>query len=185
MRRGILITLILALTAAAVSAAQTEAGNPAPDRQRQMEPQDRCCGCRKHGPEGFLKGLDLSAAQEKKIGEIVRSEREKSAPLREKVAETGKLLWQAETADRFDEAAVRKLAAEQARLMTELTVARARAHSSIHALLTPEQKKAVEKLPPPRGRRGRLPPGGDCGGPDLPGPPPGAVFDDMPEGSPM
>jgi protein CpxP len=61
----------------------------------------------------------------------------------------------------FDEGAVRSLAAAQAGIRTELTVARARMQNRIHAVLTPEQRILAEKLRPmmhdgkgPRGRRG-------------------------------
>jgi len=56
----------------------------------------------------------------------------------------------------FDETKVRGLAAAQAKLQTEMMVARARQQNGLHALLTPEQqtKAAALKLQMDGGRRG-------------------------------
>ena len=46
----------------------------------------------------------------------------------------------------FDEKAIRSIAEEQAKLQVELAVAKARMHSKIHTIMTPEQQELSKKL---------------------------------------
>ncbi len=96
--------------------------------------------------EGIARALDLTPAQQEKIRGIVRDEREKARPLREKLADTRRKIRNAVTAEPFDEAAVRSLAAEQAGTRADLLVSRARMRESIRALLTPEQRQRADTL---------------------------------------
>jgi protein CpxP len=94
----------------------------------------------------MAKELGLSDLQKAQIKTIFKSGREANAPLRQQLAESRKQLREATRAAAFDEAAVRALAEQQARLQTELAVAKARMLSEVHALLTPEQQVKAEKL---------------------------------------
>jgi Spy/CpxP family protein refolding chaperone len=97
----------------------------------------------------FAKALGLTEAQKAKIEVIVQADRDKSAPLLRNLEDSWKQLRQAELAAKFDEAAVRSIAASQAQLVMEMTVGHARTRSQIHALLTPEQRTCAAKLRPP------------------------------------
>jgi periplasmic protein CpxP/Spy len=91
---------------------------------------------------------------------IITADREKSAPLMEKMEEKRKQLFEAATAEKFDEAAVRTLAAQKAELEVEMTVSRAKVRSSINAILTPEQRAKADKMRPQgmQPGRGMMPP---------------------------
>jgi len=109
----------------------------------------------------MARDLDLTAEQKGQIKTILDAEREKSAPIRKQIADNRDKLRNLAEKEPFDEAAVRRLAAEQEKTRTELAVARARAMNRVHALLTPEQREKARKLRPFReggpsggGRRG-------------------------------
>src|SRR6266540_1912129 len=102
----------------------------------------------------MAKQLGLSDDQRAKIENIIKGEREKSAPLVQKLQENRKQLRQMEQTPNFDEPAVRKIAESQAQLLTELMVEKARSHNRIMSLLTPEQRVLAEKIEPSRGDRG-------------------------------
>jgi Spy/CpxP family protein refolding chaperone len=102
----------------------------------------------------MTKVLGLSDAQQTQIKAVFAAEREKSAPLMEKLAAYRQQLHDAAQAATFDEAAVRAIATNLAQAEIELTVARARAHNQINALLTTEQRALAEKLRPPMEERG-------------------------------
>lgn len=103
-------------------------------------------------PERLLgrmaKDLKLTDAQKKQIGVILTAEKERVAPLREKLMENRKKLHEAAEEETFNEAAVKTLAASQAGLQAELIVSRLRVQSHIRAILTPEQRELARKLHP-------------------------------------
>ena len=103
--------------------------------------------------ERMTKVLDLSEAQQASIKKVLAAEQEKTAALHEKKREIRQQLRQAETVKPFDENAIRVLAEQQGAIETELTIARARAHSQIDALLTPEQRELAAKLRSERGEK--------------------------------
>lgn len=113
--------------------------------------------------DGFLKKmakeLKLTAAQQEKVAAVIAADREKSAPLREKLDAARKQLHEVATAEPFDEAAVRSLAVKKAEMEVDMTVSRAKTRNSINALLTPEQRAKAEKMRP-QGKpgRGMMPP---------------------------
>lgn len=138
---------------------------------------EKCCDCEKGSPgkggDGFLqkmaKELKLTAAQQEKVKTIITADREKSAPLMEKMEEKRKQLFEAATAEKFDEASVRTLAAQKAGLEVEMTVSRAKIRNSINAVLTPEQRAKAEIMRP-QGMPGRgmmPPPPEDMPQPDM------------------
>jgi protein CpxP len=123
-------------------------------------------GGRGQGPgmhlERMAEVLGLSDTQKERVGAILKEEREKTEPLRQQLAENHRQLRQATLSEKFDEAAVRAIAAKQTPIRTELMVSHARAKSEIHALLTPEQRTLAEKLGPMMGpRHGHMPRFGD------------------------
>lgn len=139
---------IIALTAALIGGGTLSA-------HAFMGPDGECGGPRaegkmEHGKRfgRMARELKLSDAQKEQVQAILKAEQEKNAPLREKLAENRKKLHEAAQAEKFDEAAVKALAATQADLQAQLIVSRARAHSQIHALLTPEQRELAKKLRP-------------------------------------
>lgn len=95
--------------------------------------------------------LDLSEAQQEKLRGLVEEEQDKSAELREKMRENRRQLRQAEEKSPFDEKAVRALAAKQAELVSEQIVSRAKLRNQMDAVLTPEQRKLLERLRPEEG----------------------------------
>lgn len=128
---------------------------------------EKSCDCQKGGTvrgggvffQKMAKELKLTAAQQEQVEAIITADREKSAPLMEKMEEKREQLFEAATAEKFDEAAVRTLAAQKAQLEVEMTLSRAKIRSSINAVLTPEQRAKAEKMRP-QGTpgRGMMPP---------------------------
>ena len=99
----------------------------------------------------MARDLKLTDAQKEQVREILKGEKERVEPMREKLAANRKKLHEAAEAAPFDEAAVRVIAADQAAIIQEMMVARARVHSQINAILTPEQRELAKKLRPRRG----------------------------------
>jgi Spy/CpxP family protein refolding chaperone len=104
-------------------------------------------------PEELLghmaRQFGLTNDQQAKIMAIFTADREKSAPLMRKMAEHRQQLLAAVLAATFDEVAIRAIAAKQAQTDIELTVSRAWVQSQVNAVLSPEQRSLVAKLPPP------------------------------------
>lgn len=117
--------------------------------------------------ERMAERLGLSDAQKEQIAALREAARKQAEPLLQQRQESREAMQKLVGAETFDEAAVRKLADKQARTQTELMVIRARTHSQINAVLTPEQRQLAEKCGPPMGRQdGKGGPGcKDCRGP--------------------
>jgi protein CpxP len=137
---------LLALTADGVSAVWAEpdgnSGSPGPEWKKGQSPADKGPRQekREHKEQVFAhiaQALGLSDAQQRKIEQILRAEREKSAPLRQELKANWKHLRRVEQAEMFDEAAVRAITMRQAQLVSEMIVARTLARNQIHSLLTP------------------------------------------------
>ena len=103
--------------------------------------------------ERMTKVLDLSEAQQASIKKVLAAEQEKTAAMHEKKREIRQQLRQAETVKPFDENAVRVLAEQRGAIEAELTIVRARMHSQIDALLSPEQREIAAKLRSERGEK--------------------------------
>ena len=162
MKRKIVVGAVLAavLTGSFFSTAATAASG------KKMTPE-KSCDCQKgergKDGDGFLqkmaKDLKLTPAQQEQVKAIFTADREKSAPHMEKMEEKRKQLFEAATAEKFDEAAIRTLAAQKAELEIEMTVSRAKNRNSINAILTPEQRaKAGKMRPEGMPGRGMMPP---------------------------
>jgi len=149
-RRIIMALLLAAVTAGGAGGAWA---HDADGRGPGMAEEERCGGkggaSHERGPARMAEALGLSDAQKTKVRALFKAEREKSDELMEKLAAYGKELRQAERAARFDEAAVRATALKRAQVEVELAVSRARLHSEVNAVLTPEQRARAEKLRPP------------------------------------
>ncbi len=95
------------------------------------------------GGAGFLRGLDLSEAQQAQIKQISDRYDENMRGLRDQLRS---LRRDSDSSDGvFNEGAVRQAAQARANLEVELEVARARMKSEIHAVLTPEQKAQLSQ----------------------------------------
>lgn len=123
----------------------------------------------------MAESLNLTPEQKAKIQAIREEEWKKVSALRKELRETRDGLWEAAGKTPYDEAAVRKLAAERESVRTELFLAKAGAMNRIKEVLTPEQKAQLEKAGfrgkgPGMGRAGGPGPGRDCGPerPDCP-----------------
>ena len=131
---------------------------------------------RGHGPclvearQGHLERmagkLDLSAQQQAEVQKLCEAKRAEAGKLHARMAEVRRQLRKAAAPKNFDEKALRKLAAEKNLLQTELMVNRARTHSQVYALLTPEQQELADlarKLKRLRGHHPRAGRGGKGG----------------------
>jgi len=100
-----------------------------------------------HGA-GFLRGIELTEAQEDKIFTILHSQ----APyLREqhKAEEKAlRALHELRDAAKFDDAAASRLAQAAAQAHANITLAEIRTHQKVLAVLTPEQRKALDERKP-------------------------------------
>ncbi len=102
------------------------------------------------GPRGnivrVIEALDLTKEQKEHVRRIIDAERGKTESLERQLAETREKLRKVMEAEPFDEGAVRVLAAGQEKTRVELFLSRALAERRILAVLTPEQRKAVQIL---------------------------------------
>jgi protein CpxP len=105
-------------------------------------------GCRMDAPGDpmarLVEKLDLSEAQQQQADKIFVAHREQADKLHKQMTEARGKLHQAMNPKNFDEKALRQAAAEKAKIQTELMVGRARTHSQIYALLTPEQQELAD-----------------------------------------
>jgi periplasmic protein CpxP/Spy len=120
-------------------------------------------GAMEEGPiPPFLRGLDLTEAQRDRIFEITHAQ----APLMRQKSKEARTAHEAlrdlAMSAQYDEGRARALAAEDAKASADLALMRVRTEHEIFALLTPEQRKAVQEP------KGRFPEGH---GPDRKGPP--------------
>jgi len=101
--------------------------------------------------------LDLSEAQQQEVQKLVEANREQAQGQHQQLMELRRQMRQAMQPKTFDEKTLRKLAADKAKIQTELMVGKARTHSKIYALLTPEQQELADfacKLRRLQGNRG-------------------------------
>lgn len=129
-----------------------------------------------HRPEGLpgplpgiLKKLDLSDEQWQAAQQLLEEQRTENEKLHVEMKKLHGRLRLALNPKKFDEKSLQKLSAKMQKLQSSLMISRARTHSRIYALLTPEQQELADLAlkmhqlagPPsatgPRGSRG---PGG-------------------------
>ncbi len=157
MKKSILIATfsLVTLFGSALYVAAAPPGGPCdgPCNGRCDGPRD---GKGQHGGrflERMSKILDLTEAQQAGIKQVQAAEQEKTAALHEKNREIRQQLRQVEETKPFDENAVRVLAGQRGAIETELTIARARTHNQIDAILTTEQRELAAKLRPEPGEK--------------------------------
>lgn len=137
------ISVTLALLAAV---AGPLAGNALARPGQGPQSQDRCGERGEHKLDRMAVLLDLSPAQRAEADTVLEAERESMQALHDQVRTGQQALQRAALVIPFDEVKVRELATAQAKLQTELMVARARQKNRLHALLTPEQQTKAAAL---------------------------------------
>ncbi|MEN8135911.1 MAG: Spy/CpxP family protein refolding chaperone [Thermodesulfobacteriota bacterium] len=90
--------------------------------------------------------IGLSEEQQEQIEAIRAEERSGSEALREKLWDYREQMRELTDAGSFDEKTIRAIAEEKAEIQVELAVSKARMHSRIHAVMTPEQQELAQKL---------------------------------------
>lgn len=110
------------------------------------EAKERCDERGEHKLDRMAVLLDLSAAQRAEAETVLNAERESMKTLHEQLRQGREGLQQAALVIPFDEAKLRELATAQAKLQTEMMVAKARQKNRLHALLTPEQQTKAAAL---------------------------------------
>lgn len=145
---AILGVVLLAGTGAAVVAAQEQG------------PDGRPAGMgRRGGPRGpggllpALRGLELTDAQRQQVKATMGAHKATADAQRDALRAAHKALNDAITAGTFDEAAVREKAAALAVLDADAAVLRAKVHSEVWALLTPEQQAQAKARQAARAER--------------------------------
>ena len=96
---------------------------------------------------GFLtRYLNLNEAQQAQAKEIFAKEKPTLDALSQQMKQGHDALMQLETSGTFDENKVRNVASQQTQTMTDLIVEKARIHSQLFQILTPEQKTKMTQL---------------------------------------
>jgi protein CpxP len=104
-----------------------------------------------------LRGLDLTDAQRTQVRQVVEGRREELRVVGERLAAARRAQHDAVTAATLDEGTVRAKTAELAEVMADAAVLRARLHSEVFAVLTPEQQaKAAELKAQRQSRRDQM-----------------------------
>jgi len=105
--------------------------------------------------------LDLTDAQKSQIKTIDEAERAKVEPLVQQIRAAHEAIEAATAHGQFNEQQVRALAAAEAQVQVELTVAHVRRQAAVYQVLTPEQRakldRFLEEHRPPQGEFQRVP----------------------------
>lgn len=94
----------------------------------------------------FTDVLDLTQAQQDQIKGILDKEKSTVQPLMQQLMQAHKDLSNLENSGTFDEAKIRAIVAQNTPALTELLVQKARIHSEIMQVLTPDQKAKLASL---------------------------------------
>lgn len=118
-----------------------------PGHERPEHPMQEGPGMHeKEATPPFLRGIELSEAQQDKIFSIMHQQ----APLLREQAKAAHKAHEAlrtlAASGQYDEAKARTLADSGARAMAEIALLHARAEQQIRALLTPEQRKRADAI---------------------------------------
>lgn len=108
-------------------------------------------GVMRRGPGGPgaglpLRGLDLTDTQREQVRVAIDAHKTEFEALATRMRAARKTLNEAVTADTFNEATVRQKAIDVAAAEADGAVLRAKAHSEVWALLTPEQQQKARDL---------------------------------------
>lgn len=104
--------------------------------------------------------LSLNEAQQAQAKEILAREKPTLDSLSQQMKQGHEALKQFESAGTFDEAKVRAVASQQSQAMTDLIVEKARIHSQLFQILTPDQRTKMTQLMDRHIRGGMRHPGG-------------------------
>ncbi len=96
--------------------------------------------------ERVAERLGLNDEQQEQIQAIRKEERNGHQALREDMREYQVQMRQLTDDGTFDENAIRTLAEEKAKIQVEMAVAKARMHSQVHEIMTPEQRELAKEL---------------------------------------
>jgi Spy/CpxP family protein refolding chaperone len=98
--------------------------------------------------------LNLNEAQQAQAKDILAKEKPTLDSLSQQMKQGHEGLRQLENSGTFDEAKVRAVASQQSQTMTELIVEKARIHSQLFQILTPDQKTKMTQLMDKHGHGG-------------------------------
>jgi protein CpxP len=93
-----------------------------------------------------LRQLDLTDEQRAQVRQVMASHRDELRAIGQKLRAAHRAQAEAVTASQFDEQAVRTRAAELAAISADAAVLRARVHSEVFAVLTPDQQAKAAEL---------------------------------------
>jgi periplasmic protein CpxP/Spy len=105
------------------------------------------------GDLGLLRGLDLTEDQRAQVRQIMQGHRDEFRAVSERLQAAHRAQQDAVTATPFDENAVRARAADVAAIQADAAVLRAKVHSDVFAVLTPEQQAKAAELKVQREQR--------------------------------
>ncbi len=97
-------------------------------------------------PTPMVEYLDLTPVQIVAIQAQIEQQRVQAQSLIEQLTNNRRELIETTLQGRFDIRQVRKLAAQQARILEPLVVANARLHTEIYKILTVEQQKKLDEM---------------------------------------
>jgi protein CpxP len=98
------------------------------------------------GPLGVLRQLELTDDQRAQVRQVMDSHRDEQRAVGEKLMAAHRAQNDAITAAQFDEQLVRTKSAELAAIEADAAVLRAKLHSEVFAVLTPEQQAKAAEL---------------------------------------
>ncbi len=107
-----------------------------------------------HAQSFLTDYLSLNEAQQGQLKDILAKEKPTLDSLSQQMKQGHEALKQLETSGTFDEAKVRAVASQQAQTMTDLIVEKARIHSALFQILTPDQKTKMTQLMDKHGHGG-------------------------------
>ncbi len=98
------------------------------------------------GPMRVLRQLDLTDEQRDQVRQVMSRHRDELRAIGAKLRAAHRAQSEAVTASQFDEQAVRTAAADLAAISADAAVLRARVHSDVFAVLTPDQQAKAAEL---------------------------------------
>ena len=105
------------------------------------------------GAFGLLRGLDLTEEQRAQVRQIMQGHRDEFRAVEQRLQAAHRAQQDAVEATPFDENAVRARAADVAAIQADAVVLRAKVHSDVFAVLTPEQQAKAAELKTQREQR--------------------------------
>ena len=105
------------------------------------------------GDFGVLRGLDLTEDQRAQVRQIMQGHRDEFRAVEQRLQAAHRAQQEAVEATPFDENAVRARAADVAAIQADAVVLRAKVHSDVFAVLTPEQQAKAAELKAQREQR--------------------------------